>query len=424
MGTAELRALLAQPVDEEGNQIDEQAHLKASILDGGTIYMAAGDSYLAGEADGQVKVEFTGYENQVALTFKGGYPTNLIGTSTEGRDTTTLRSAFTGNSEASILLFGNQTNVTFDGLTFKNSALTETANTDGGAIRASAGSSGNSSLTFTSCRFLNNTNIDGRTGAGLYLDKASATLINCYFAGNYARNGSCVQLDAEEGTFSATGCLFENNSTYNTSGVIQNKGKALNCKACTFQNNEAQVGTGGVYHAGGENSSAIFEDCKFIENTAIRGGAVSFEGTTCTFTRCEFTDNKAVGGSIADGESDASKRHKAGGAIVLMRATDKCTLNDCTFNGNSAPNGRGGAIYGMDQAATLTINAGTEFIGNSAYFDGGAIALDGHFTINGTSESRVVFSGNKGLSLPAAGSNGGAISLPLLGQYILHRFWE
>ena len=408
MGTAELRALLAQPVDEEGNQIDEQAHLKASILDGGTIYMAAGDYYLAGEADGQVKVEFTSYEKSVEVTIEGGYPAGLTGVSKEGRDVEANVSAFTGNKEAGILLFGNQTDFTFDGLTLKDANF---STTDGGAIRLSAGSSGTCNITLNSCRFIGNKNTDSKTGAALYIDKATVTLTNCYFADNYARNGSCIQMDTEEGTCLITKCVFENNSTYNTSGAIQNKGKASTFKECIFQNNVAGVGTGGVYHAGGENSSAIFEDCKFIENTAIRGGAVSFEGTTCTFTRCEFTDNKAVGGSIADGEKDVSKRHKAGGAIVLMRATDKCTLNDCTFKGNSAPNGRGGAIYGMDQAATLTINAGTEFIGNSAYFDGGAIALDGHFTINGTSESRVVFSGNKGLSLPAAGSNGGAISL-------------
>ena len=85
MGVAELRAMLAQRVDAEGTQIDEDALAVAAILDGDTFHMAAGDYYLAGEAGAKVKVEFSGYEKEVSMAFLGGYPANLTGTAKNGR---------------------------------------------------------------------------------------------------------------------------------------------------------------------------------------------------------------------------------------------------------------------------------------------------------------------------------------------------
>ena len=402
MGTAELRALLAQPVDEEGNQIDEQAHLKASILDGGTICMAAGDYYLAGVAGAQVKVEYTNYAKQVAITFDGGYPANLTGTSKEGRDTTSLISAFTGNKEAGVFVFGNQTDITFNGITFKDGMQPESTN--GGVVRGLAGGSGNCTLTFNSCRFINNKNGQGNTGASLFFNKCVASVNDCYFAGNYARNASAIQLAADEGICTVTRCTFENNSTYNTSGAVQNAGKTATFTECVFKKNNAGDWGGGAFHTGGGSANTTFENCQFIENNAPQAGAVSIEAATCTFNDCAFTKNSATKTSWDEGKEKSS-----GGAINMRNDAAVCNLNNCTFTENTAEGGQGGAISSPNGTAKLNINAGTSFLRNTSKYPGGAIFTKSVLTINGTSNSRVTFDGNNTLETATAGANGGAI---------------
>lgn len=407
MGVAELRALLAQPVDAEGNQINEEAHQKANLLDGATINFAAGDYYLAGEAKKLVKMEFSHFEKQVAVNFLGGYPAGLTGMSKAGRDAAANATAFTGNDEALIWSFGNQTDISFDGFTFKNAKL----DVDGGAIYASSGESGECTLTLTNCKFQNNTNTSSKTGAGMYIVNATVNAKNCEFSGNYARNGSAINMKAGKGTVTVENSVFKSNSTANTSGAVQNGGKTAEFKNCTFEKNEAGSWGGGAFHTGGEGANTTFTDCAFNENKAIQGGAISIEAATCTFTRCSFTKNQATNGDRTNGESDSSKKLKAGGAFIIRNAKAICNLNACTFTENQATNGCGGAIVSTDQGSLLTINAGTSFNNNWAYFDGGAIGIDGRLIINGTSDSRVVFSGNKTLTTKSGTANGGAISL-------------
>ena len=402
MGVAELRTMLAQRVDAEGAQIDNDAHAVALILDGDTFHMAAGDYYLAGEAGAQVKVEFTDYEKEVAMTFLGGYPANLTGTTKEGRNAETNVTAFTGNKEAGIFLFGNQVAPAFDGITFKDANFDSS---DGGAVYARAGGSGNITLNLKNCRFIDNKNSESRTGAALYLHKAVAVIDGCYFSGNYARNGSAIAAASAEGKVTVSNCTFENNSTFNTSGAVQNGGRTMDVISCTFKNNNAGS-WGGAFHANGEGAVTVLSKCKFIENkSGKQGGAVSIQVADCTFNECEFTGNRADRAVEGDNGKSSSK---AGGAIFLNGEGSKCTLNACTFTGNMAPNGCAGAIL-CSEKAVLTINAGTTFTGNSSLYDGGAIYADNVFAINGTSESKVVFSGNKTLATGSGEGNGGAI---------------
>jgi predicted outer membrane repeat protein len=57
-------------------------------------------------------------------------------------------------------------------------------------------------------------------------------------------------------------------------------------------------------------------------------------------------------------------------------------VTQATFANNSAD--FGGAIFN-DLGATLTVNPGTSFTGNSATFEGGAICNDGPLAVSGTS---------------------------------------
>ena len=420
MGVDELREFIAQPVDGSGAQISDLAEAKARILDGVTIHMAKGDYYLAGEAGKHVKVEFNGYDHQVAITFRGGYPDDKTGTDVSGwtmpsaaEAAPTYCTAFTGNDEAGIFVFGNQTNVTFEGITFKDGNLSSLTN-NSAAVRVEAGSTGNSTLTLTYCRVIDNNNSDSYSGAGIAVSKGSATFDHCYFGGNHARNGSAINLGSGGGTVTISDCLFKGNTTFNTSGALQNGGKTLTVTTCTFEGNTAGSYGGGAFHTNGTGANTTFTDCVFTGNSAGQGGAVSVQTAQVTFTDCTFTNNTATNGSqkaAGDDDSDVLGS-QAGGAIILHNANSVCTLNNCTFTGNSATKGNGGAIAYENAAATLNINAGTTFSNCTAYNLGGAIfTIKGKLNITGTSASKVSFTGCHTLATGNQHGNGGAIWL-------------
>lgn len=423
LGPDELRNLI--------KQVEGAAEYQASVLDGVTFHMAAGDYYLAeGETDGRVKMEFNLYSKQVAVTFRGGYPAGKTGTDVSGWTMPTAVStaptnctAFTGNGEARILLFGNQTDITFEGITFKNAKLTA----NGGAVEAAAGETGNSTLTLTNCRIVDNENDYGYTGAGVYLSKADATITNCYFSGNKARNGAGLNLNAGDGTVVVNHCLFKGNKTDNTSGAMQNGStKTVTVNDCTFEENANGLnrgnqtniaGLGGAFHESSAGANTTFNRCIFANNSGMRGGAVSLQAGTLVFNNCQFTNNTAtIGGKTNAGDSNETiLGNHAGGAIVLLNANSDCTLNGCSFTTNSAPNGDGGAIAIQKVAAKLTIGPGNTFTSNTAYNLGGAIFARGGaattITIAGTSGSKVTFTNDHTLATGNQHGNGGAIWL-------------
>ncbi|MBR6002665.1 MAG: hypothetical protein IK045_07370 [Bacteroidales bacterium] len=422
LGTAELRGLI--------KQVEGAAEYQASVLDGVTFHMAKGDYYLAeGETSKRVKVEFNGYSKQVALTFKGGYPDNLTGTNTSGWTIPTAEAtaptnctAFTGNEEAGIFVFGNQTNITFQGITFKDAKFD--GSKDDGALNCAAGTTGNCSINLDYCRILDNKNTTAKSGAGIIAYKAALSLSHCYFKGNYARNAGALYLpNGNEGAKTFSYCTFENNSASNTSGAIQNGGQTnVTFDHCAFTSNSCPT-YGGAFHTG-SSANTTFEDCTFTSNSCTgQGGAISLESSSsATFTRCTFTANTANkgdqsrsgNGELTSSTGTALDDNVAGGAI-FNRGSGTLTINACTFENNTAPNGCGGSIGITGASSTLKINAGTSFSGNTAFFHGGAIFAMGNFTITGTSDSKVTFTNCKTLDASGTGygqtANGGAIWL-------------
>jgi hypothetical protein len=403
IGTADLRRILSLPAT------------RAAEMDGVTFHMAAGDYYLAeGTEDNYVKVDYAGYGEKAEMTFLGGYPTGLTGTTTAGRDTTQYRTAFTGNNETGILTIGDKVDALFEGLTFKD---VSTTTPDYGALRVNGSET---AVSLKSCRFVNNVNSDsGKSGASVILDGGALTVENSYFAGNLARNAGALFLISGDDPVSVTNCLFYNNRGINTSGAAQNAGLTdVTFTGCVFDSNKAYDESvnswgGGAFHTAG-SAVTSFVGCTFKDNIAKRcGGAISLEGATVTCTDCTFTGNRAdQGDTTLSGQDNTAKTSQvAGGAIILRKAGDVLTLNNCTFIGNSVPNGNGGAIGTQDPAATLTINAGTTFQENTALFHGGAIFSWGGFTIAGTSGSKVTFTDNKTLATGNQHANGGCIWL-------------
>lgn len=405
MSADQFRAFIAQPVDAEGNQIDAEAHEKAALLDGTTVHLAAGEYFLGGEEMKAVKVEFTNYTKQVVLTILGGYPAGLTEKTTTGRDAAANVTEFTGDFATAIIEIGNQTDVTVNGLTFKNAKLVE----NGGAVYASAGETGECNLTLTNCKFTGNRNEDSKTGAAIYVVNAAANITDCYFANNYARNGSAINMAAGRGAVVVENCTFEANETANTSGAVQNGGKVAEFKNCTFTKNKAGSWGGGAFHSNGEGATTTFANCQFTENEAPYGGAISLEAATATFNGCTFTKNKGtqLSSKNADGSTTTPN---VGGAIALRNAAAVCTLNDCAISENTAIDGCGGAILISKAGAKVTINGGS-ITNNTSFYHGAAIMSFGDLSIIGTSGSPVNVTGNGTLVVTKAAGNGGVMWL-------------
>ena len=402
MSADQFRAFIAQPVDAEGNQIDAEAHEKAALLDGTTVHLAAGEYFLGGEEMKAVKVEFTNYTKQVVLTILGGYPAGLTEKTTTGRDAAANVTEFTGDFATAIIEIGNQTDVTVNGVTFKNAKLVE----NGGAVYASAGETGECNLTLTNCKFTGNRNEDSKTGASISLVNAAANITDCYFANNFARNGSAINMAAGRGAVAVENCTFEQNETFNTSGAIQNGGKVAEFKNCTFKKNKAGSWGGGAFHSNGEGANTTFTNCVFEENTAPYGGAISLEAATATFNGCTFTKNTATQ-PVTTGEN-GNTIPNVGGAIILRNDAAVCTLNDCTVSENQAVTGSGGAIVSTKNGAKIYINGGS-YTANRSYYHGGCIMSFGELYVTGTSSAPVNFTNNNTLTTAKAEGNGGAM---------------
>jgi predicted outer membrane repeat protein len=193
------------------------------------------------------------------------------------------------------------------------------------------------------------------------------------------------------------------------------------CYNSVFTNNQAWNRGGAIYS---ESNDVWVQDCTFIGNEADSGGAV-YADEYFWSTRSTFIDNEA--------DSDGNVDWGDGGAVYAMDGLGDIT--DSYFEGNEAAY-TGGAIYsnGDDDAYTSIIYRTTfkdnyadwwggaihfedeyfvelkasNFIGNEAYEDGGAISLcayssDNYLTTFTAGRAQTLFQGN------SAGDDGGAI---------------
>ena len=408
LGVAELREMLIQPLNDNGDQNTGQASYKASRLNGATFHMAAGDYHIAGEAT-HIKVEFSHYETPVKVAFLGGYPANLTGTELSGRSADN-KTAFTGNKQSGIFTFGNQIDFSFDKVDFKD-VKTNTGSVV--AIYAASGQTGSCDLAFTNCSFLDNIQTEkSQTGAAITTGKANVTVDNCYFSGNEARNASAFNAGANS-VVTISNSQFVGNKTWNTSGAVQNGGATMTVSNTLFQGNESgrdstMYAAGGAFHGNGTNSVTTFKDCQFIENKSKLGGAISVQEAKVILEGCTFQRDTAYRNLGITSTSGADKR--AGGAIFIAGNSADVTINDCDFLDNRAPYGSGGAIA-VTAAKSVAINAGTTFKNNSCNYEGGAIYMLKNFTIAGTNADPVLFENNKTTHTGNQVGNGGAIWL-------------
>lgn len=230
-------------------------------LEGRNFYIAGG-TYAVTER----KIEFNGYQRRVKFNVFGGYDPASTGTDVSKRDVSLYETVFDGNSTNRFLTLGNQTEPTFDGITFAN-----LKGSGEGCIMLAAGGSGDARGNFTNCKLKSCVSAAARQIPVLLVYKGMVRLTNVLFdgcrAGNDARglirsvnNTSRVYMNA---------CRFVNNTFSGGFGQLVHVNEGMACLYnVTFAHNDAGAWTNGVVNGGG----GMLVACSTL--SAANGGSV------------------------------------------------------------------------------------------------------------------------------------------------------
>lgn len=215
-------------------------------------------------------------------------------------------------------------------------------------------------------RFVTNTATDQYGyGGGIYIFRTSGAqttlpiLLNqTIFDANHAESfggGLMIQYQTDSRfILSADGCQFLNNSSSGTAGgmgIIERANSALTIQNSTFSKNDATEGGGFAFsNYDAMQTSVIFRDTTFEENTARIGGAMRLVNgyASIVMDHVSFTDNSArsEGGAIANsltrgtvtlqnGSNFVSNRAEQGGAIN-QSSLSAFYVTDSVFSQNTA----------------------------------------------------------------------------------------
>ena len=212
-------------------------------------------------------------------------------------------------------------------------------------------------------------------------------LNNVAFSGNQADfDGGAI---SNNGSLSVSGGSFTNNMARNArGGAISNSG-SLSVNNAMFRDNQAAQKGGAIY----SDTPLTVNNSTFMNNrTPGDGGAIA--GNRVTVNGGTFAENSAGnGGAIysdiltVNNAGFSGNTATNGGAIY----GSDVTVNGGSFDQNSAT-GNGGAILGT---GNLSVDA--VFTGNAAGWNGGAIAAFGtNTTISGTFDGNTAYNENGG----------------------------
>ena len=226
-------------------------------------------------------------------------------------------------------------------------------------------------LIIKNCNFTNNFAQVAAGAIGVYGNNTQ--VIGCNFvsnkvkpATNHKSYGGAIQIGRDE---------------YNLCSYVVN---------CNFIGNEAIAHDLNNSHggAGCVRSGITYQNCKFINNSADQGGALTYHASGI-IEDCVFINNSAklYGGALSTGYMDMDMDLKVincnfeqnnapyGGAVQLKGKNIE--IQNSVFNKNTAAV-NGGAINIV--AKTVAIG-GTEFNKNTAHVNGGAIYINGNKTV-------------------------------------------
>ena len=301
----------------------------------------------------------------------------------------------TGSGATRILTFTTSRPVTFERLIFSNGLSTE-------EFHAGAVSVAHVQANFIACVFENNAANPPVTGGGaVWIDTSTVLFQACVFNNNTSKNYAGA-VSAYASRVYVRDCRFSGNrtnvpghSSFNAAGAIHGNASTIRIANSRFENNQAGYVGGAIYvlgpwetpvadleitdslftgnvavrDPGGTNNdpttggaifmedkvNARFYNCRFTNNSAQQGGAISSFRSITDIKNCVFQANRAVG-SAQNGES-------LGGAIIVLspdnpdqttnggtlnRPPAQLTLTDSLIQGQGtgAPSARqGGGIF-------------------------------------------------------------------------------
>lgn len=225
-------------------QNENDSDNNAIKLEGRNFYLAGGNYAVTNR-----KIEFSGYPRLVKFSVFGGYDPASTGTDVSKRDVATYETVFDGKGTNRLFTLGNQTEPTFDGITFAN-----LKGSGEGCIMLAAGGSGDARGNFTNCKFKSCVSDAANQIPVLLVYKGLLRLDNVLFDGcragkdargliRSANNMSRVYMNA---------CRFVNNTFSGGFGQLVHVNNGMVCLYnVTFAHNDAYAGTTGVVNGGG-----------------------------------------------------------------------------------------------------------------------------------------------------------------------------
>ena len=299
-------------------------------LEGGNFYFAGGN-YAVTER----KIEFSGYPRRVKFNVHGGYDPSSTGTDVSKRDVAKNETVFDGNSTNRLFTLGNQTEPTFDGITFAN-----LKSSGEGCLSVAAGAP-DARVNFTNCTFKKCTASGGQNPI-LMVRKGLAKLNNVIFDGCRAEGGvrGLIRLSQNNSRVYLNACTFINN-TFGGGGFgllvhLNEVGGNICMHNVTFAGNDTGCGATGVVNGTGGMLVASSTIVASNANPAIRCESDPNSGSRLVNSLIIQEQDKTA----IDMSSSGRKLKSLGGNVIVgginVNSQYEASSNDDTFANRTA----------------------------------------------------------------------------------------
>lgn len=323
MGMADFLKMIRQ---KNGTQAESDEN--ADNVDDRDFYFIGGTYSVE-----DIKVEYSGYGSRVKFRVHGGYDPASKGTDVSSRNSETV---FDGSGSKRFLTLGNQTEPTFDGITFSNLK----SNSEG-CILLAAGGSGDARVNFTNCTFRKCTGSGGQNPI-LMVRKGLAKLNNVTFDGCRADGGvrGLIRLAQKESRVYLNACTFINNTFggggYGLLAHLNDVGGNVCLHNVTFAGNDAGCGATGVVNGTGGMLIASSTIVASNANPAIRCESDQKSGSRLVNSLIiQEQDRTAI-----DMSSSGRKLKSLGGNVVVgginVNGQYEASSNDDAFANRAA----------------------------------------------------------------------------------------
>ena len=325
MGMAEFLKMIKQ---KNGSQAESDEN--ADNVDDRDFYFIGGTYSVE-----NIKVEYQNYGSRVKFRVHGGYAPASKGTDVTNRASETV---FDGNGSNRFFTLGNQTELTFDSITFAN--LKSYGNEEG-CVQIAAGGSGDARVNFTNCTFRKCTGSGGQNPI-LMVRKGLAKLNNVVFDECRVDGGvrGLIRLAQKESRVYLNACTFIKNTfgggQFGLLAHLNDFGGNLCLHNVTFAGNDNGCGATGVVNGSGGMLIASSTIVASNANPAIRCESDPKSGSRLVNSLIiQEQDRTAI-----DMSSSGRKLKSLGGNVIVgvinVNSQYEASSNDDTFANRAA----------------------------------------------------------------------------------------